>query len=150
MMMMTMMVMVHEPECLQKDDDVDQHDETSGVNDGFRNPDGDMDYGNDGDGELPNVIVDADGEHDNDEAASDVHVIDADGVFHNEIEDVHSLIHTCTSGCEDDEGVATDVDDIGDEKVVDTNSDDLVLRRSKHLAITKKTHSGILSYGYEY
>ena len=36
--------------------------------------------GNDGDGEFPNVIVDADGEHDNDEAASDVHVIDADGV----------------------------------------------------------------------
>ena len=32
-----------EPECLQKDDDDDQHDETSGVNDGFRNPDGDMD-----------------------------------------------------------------------------------------------------------
>ena len=28
-------------------------------------------------------------------------------------EDVHSLIHT--SGCEDDEGVATDVDDICDE-----------------------------------
>ena len=125
-----------EPECLQKDDDDDQHDETSGVNDGFRNPDGDMDYGNDGDGEFPNVIVNADGEHDKDEAASDVHVIDADGVFHNEIEDVHSLIHT--SGCEDDEGVVTDVDDIGDEKEVDTNSDGLVLRRSKHLAITKK------------
>ena len=53
-----------EPECLQKDDD-DQYDETSGVNDGFRNPDGDMDCGNDGDGEFPNVIVDADGEHDN-------------------------------------------------------------------------------------
>ncbi|KAL5515249.1 hypothetical protein EMCRGX_G000390 [Ephydatia muelleri] len=39
---------------------------------------------------------------------------------------------------EDDEGVVTDVDDIGDEKEVDTNSDGLVLRRSKHLAITKK------------
>ena len=73
-----------EPECLQKDDDDDQYDETSGVNDGFRNPDGDMDCGNDGDGEFPNVIVDADGEHNSDEAASDVHVIDADGVFHNE------------------------------------------------------------------
>ena len=82
------------------------------------------------------------------EAASDVHVIDADGVFHNVIEDVQSLIHT--SGCEDDEEVATDVDDIGDEKEVDKNFDGLVLRRSKHLAITKKTHSGILSYGYEY
>ena len=117
-----------EPECLPKDDD-DQYDETSGVNNGLRNPDGDMDCGNDGDGEFPNVIVDADGEHDNDEAASDVHVIDADGVFHNEIEDVHSLIHT--SGCED-------VDDIGDEKEVDTNADGLVLRRSKHLVITKK------------
>ena len=126
-----------EPECLQKDDDDDQYDETSGVNDGFRNPDGEMDYGNDGDGEFPNVIVDADGEHDNDEAASDVHIIDADGVFQNEIEDVHSLIHT--SGCEDDEGVATDVDDIGDEKEVDTNFDGLVLRRSKHLAFTKNT-----------
>ena len=124
-----------EPECLPKDDD-DQYDETSGVYNGVRNPDGDMDCGNDGDGEFPNVIVDADGEHDNDEAASDVHVIDADGVFHNEIEDVHSLIHT--SGCEDDEGVATDVDDIGDEKEVDTNADGLVLRRSKHLVITKK------------
>ena len=43
-----------------------------------------MDCGNDGDGEFPNVIVDADGEHNSDEAASDVHVIDADGVFHNE------------------------------------------------------------------
>ena len=53
-----------------------------------------MDCGNDGEWEFPNVIVDADGEHDNDEATSDVHVIDADGVFHNEIEDVHSLIHT--------------------------------------------------------
>ena len=69
-----------------------------------------MDCGNDGDGEFPNVNVDADGEHDNNEAASDVHVIDADGVFHNEIEDVHSLIHT--SGCENDEGIATDVDDL--------------------------------------
>ena len=49
---------------------------------------------------------------------------------------MHSLIHT--SGCEDDEGVVTDVDDIGDEKEVDTNSDGLVLRSSKHLAITKK------------
>ena len=95
-----------EPECLQKDDD-DQYDETSGVNDGFRNPDGDMDCCNDGDGEFPNVIMDADGEH---EAAGDVHVIDADGVFHNDIEDVHSLIHI--SGCEDDEGVATEVDDL--------------------------------------
>ena len=36
------------------------------------------------------------------------------------------------------EGVATDVDDIGNEKEVDTNSDGLVLGRSKHLAINKK------------
>ena len=53
-----------------------------------------MDCGNDGDWEFPNVIVDAHGEHDNDEAASDVHVIDAEseagGVFQNEIVDVQS------------------------------------------------------------
>ena len=113
-----------EPVCLQRDDD-DQYNETSDVNDGFRNPDGDIDCGNDGDGEFPNVIVDADGEHDNDEAASDVHITDANGVFHNEIEDVHSLIPTS----EHDEGLATDVDDIGDEKEVDTNSDGLVLKK---------------------
>ena len=34
---------------------------------------------------------------------------------------MHSLIRT--SGREDDEGVATDIDGIGDEKEVDTNSD---------------------------
>ena len=110
----------------------------------FRNPDRDMGCSNDDDGEFPNVILDADGEHDNDEAASDVHVIDADGVFHKEIEDMHSLIHT--SGCEDGKGVVTDVDDIGDEEEVDTNSDGLVLRFSNY----QKTNSDILSYGYKY
>ena len=52
---------------------------------------------------------------------------------------MYSLKHT--SGCE---GVATDVEDIDDEKeghTIDTNSDGLVLRRSKHLATTKKTPS---------
>ena len=125
-----------EPEFLLKDDDDDKHDETSGVNFEFRNPGGNTDC----DGEFPNVIVDADGEHDNDEAAtSDVHESDADGVFHNEIEDVHILKHN--SGCEDDEGVTTDIEDLGDEKeglTIDTNSDGLVLKRSKHLATTKK------------
>ena len=71
-----MVVLVSPSECLQKDDD-DQYNETSDVSDGFRNSGGDMDCGNDGDWEFPNVIVDAHGEHDNDEAASDVHVIDA-------------------------------------------------------------------------
>ena len=78
----------------------------------------------------------AHGEHDNNEQASDVHVIDAeseaDGVFQNAIEDVHSLKHT--SGCEGDKGVAIDVDD---GHTIDTNSDGFVLRRSKNLATTK-------------
>ena len=103
-----------------------------------------MDCGNDGDWEFPNVIVGAHGEHDNDEAASVEHVIDAeseaDGVFQNAIEEVHSLKHT--SGCEGDKGVAIDVEDIDDEKeghTIDTNSDGLVLRRYKQLATTKNT-----------
>ena len=82
--------------------------------------------------------MDADGEHDNEAAANYVNDSDADGVFHNEIEDVHILKHT--SGCEDDEGVTTDIEDLGDEKeelTIDTNSDELVLRRYQHLATTK-------------
>ena len=46
---------------------------------------------------------------------------------------MYSLKHT--SGCE---GVATDEKE---GHTIDTNSDGLVLRRSKHLATTKKTPS---------
>ena len=78
------------------------------------------------------AIVDADKEHDNNEAAIDAHVIDAeseaDGVFQNAIEEVHSLKRT--SGCEGDKGVATHVEDIDDEReghIIDINSDGLDL-----------------------
>ena len=107
-------------------------DETSGVYDGFRNCDGDMDCGNDNDWEFPcNCGIDA-------------HVIDpesvADGVFQNAIEEVHSLKRT--GGCEGDKGVATHVEDIDDEReghTIDINSDGFVLRRSKRLVTTTNT-----------